>query len=97
MKIKDYFQQGLLSKKIDFFPYPERFCPFCERTLECVDAIHISREQEHYKALYMCMNDQCGAFDMEAKKAYARIYFSSEEAYRILQGKLIYTDKRKQV
>lgn len=79
--IKEYFRNGLLSQKRKDFPYKELNCPFCERELTMVEAIHIESELEHYKALYICFNPECGAYDEAARRAYAKIFYSSPEAY----------------
>lgn len=83
-----------LAKKIDGFPYAERFCPFCERELTLEKAAHIAEEPMHYKALYLCHNPSCGAYDEDAGKAYARVYYSSQEAFEKLElTRLLYERK----
>jgi hypothetical protein len=85
LSIKDYFRDGLLPQLRGNFPYPERFCPYCERELTLIEAIHIQDHLEHYKALYLCLNTECGAYDEAAGQAYARVYYSSNEAYNGLE------------
>lgn len=84
--IRELFKNGLLAKKREFFPYPERHCPFCERELDLVEAIHLEHEPMHYKALFMCFNEECGAYEEEARQAYSRVYYSSQEAFDYLEG-----------
>jgi hypothetical protein len=82
--IREYFRAGLIAQKRNNFSYKELFCPFCERELTIVEAIHIENHLEHYKGLYICFNPECGAYDYEARKAYVKIYYSSQEAYNTL-------------
>lgn len=87
----NYFRDGLIGRKIPHFPYAERFCPFCERQLTLVEAIHVQEAPENYKALFICFNPDCGAYDEAARKAYARVYYSSELAFKGLQASRIIT------
>lgn len=75
---------NLLSKEIKGFPYPVRFCPYCEQELSLEKACHVDARQEVFKALYLCRNKECPASDDLEGKAYARVYYSSDEAYSIL-------------
>lgn len=84
--IREYFRDGLLAQTRTNFPYKELFCPFCEGRLTLVEAIHIEKELEHYKGLYICFNEKCGAYDEDARKAYVKIYYSSQEAYYTLDS-----------
>lgn len=84
---------NLLSKKIDGFPYPERFCPFCERELSLEKTVHLDEAQEIYKALYLCRNTECEAHNELEGKAYARVYYSSDDAYKILAEHRIAYDR----
>lgn len=79
------FSTKLVHKVIDFFPYPERNCPFCEQKLKIFTAIHIQDSMHDYKVVYMCDNKNCGSFDEEAGKRYARVYYSSPEAFKQLE------------
>lgn len=85
VSIEDYFRNGLLPNKRTDFPYPARFCRFCERELQLIDAIHLQDEMESYKALYICLHDDCGAYDEDAGQAYARVYYSSQRAFENLE------------
>lgn len=67
------------------FPYTIRYCPYCERQLTVHRALHIRDEMEHYKAVLICLNPKCEAYDEEAREAYVRVYYSSEKAYNILE------------
>ena len=84
--IREYFRDGLISQKRNNFPYKELFCPFCERELTLIEAIHVENHLEHYKALHICFNKECGAYDEPARRAYAKIYYSSPEAYYTLDS-----------
>lgn len=83
-KLKRFFRGDLIPHKIEGFPYPAKFCRYCERELELMEAIHM-QEAEHFKALYICHNPECGAYDEPAKKAYAYVYYSDVEAWRNLE------------
>jgi hypothetical protein len=75
--LRNFFRGDSLGRIIKNFPYPERFCPFCDQPLKMVDAVHVQDQPETYKALYICLNDKCGAYDEPARKAYAMVYYSS--------------------
>lgn len=75
----------VVPRVIENFPYPQRFCPFCEREITVVNAAHSIDEPIIYKCIYICDNPKCGAFDEEAKKAYARVYYSCEEALQAFE------------
>jgi hypothetical protein len=92
MNYAEFFNQGLIGRIIPAFPYVTRHCPYCDLLCELVEAIHIQDEPEHYKALFLCQNGFCGAFDEEARSQYARVYYSSDEAFRKLEVHRIYTN-----
>lgn len=71
----------ILGGKIKDFPYPEKICPFCTKKLFVVQAIHLSDDKHQYKALYLDPNPNCPVYNENVRKAYARIYYSSEDAY----------------
>lgn len=71
----------ILGRVIPDFPYPEKLCPYCNAKLTVVNAIHYSEDKYHFKALYLDPNPRCPVYDEGAMKAYARIYYSSEEAF----------------
>lgn len=71
----------LIGRVIKDFPYPEKICPYCLKTLVVVNAVHWHEDQYQYKALYLDPNPECPVYDEGARKAYARIYYSSEDAY----------------
>lgn len=71
----------LIGRVIKDFPYPEKTCPYCNAILTVVNAIHYENDKYHFKALYLDPNPRCPVYDEGAKKAYARVYYSSEEAF----------------
>ena len=95
MLLSDFFRGKLIGKRINNFPYPDKYCTYCNKKCDLVDAIHVSEHPEMYKALYICQNPKCDAFDDEAREAYAKVYYSSEEAYAGLEMQRIYFDRKK--
>lgn len=71
----------ILGGKIKDFPYPDRTCPYCNKILTVVNAVHLHTDKFQYKALYFCSNFECPVYDDGARKAYARIVYSSDDAY----------------
>lgn len=71
----------ILGGVIKDFPYPEKICPFCMKKLKVVQAIHLTTDKYQYKALYLDPNPGCPVYDENVRKAYARIYYSSDDAY----------------
>lgn len=71
----------LIGRVIPDFPYPEKICPYCFKKLIVVNAVHWHEDRYQYKALYLDPNPDCPVYDEGARKAYARIYYSSEDAY----------------
>lgn len=71
----------ILGRIIPDFPYPEKICPYCMKKLVLVNAIHYENDKYHYKALYLDPNPNCPVYDEGAMKAYARVYYSSEESF----------------
>lgn len=82
---ENLFSEYVPNRIIPGFPYVERYCPYCERLLKVYRAIHIQDMEEHYKAVLICDNPDCGAYDEETKEAYIRVYYSSEFAYKTLE------------
>jgi hypothetical protein len=74
-------QGHILGGKIKDFPYPEKVCPFCMSKLAVVQAIHLTTDKYQYKALYLDPNPDCPVYEEKVRKAYARIYYSSDDAY----------------
>jgi len=70
----------IIGRVIPDFPYPEKICPYCFKKLVVVNAIHYE-DKYHFKALYLDSNPKCPVYDEGARKAYAKIYYSSEEAF----------------
>jgi len=93
MSINDFFRGNLLGKKIEGFPYPEKYCAYCRNKLSLIDAVHILSEPQSFKALFLCANPSCDAYDEPGRKAYAKIYYSSEHSYRVLEGHRISYDR----
>jgi hypothetical protein len=85
MNYAEFFRGELIGNLIPAFPYAERFCPYCNQPCELVEAIHLQKEPEHYKALFLCQNPRCECYDEEAKSQYARVYYSSNEAFDKLE------------
>lgn len=71
----------ILGKVIKDFPYPVKVCPYCFKELKVVNAIHWQGDDWQFKALYLDANPRCPVYDEGAMQAYARIYYSSEDAY----------------
>lgn len=71
----------IFGRVIPDFPYPEKTCPYCNKVLTVVNAIHYENDKYHYKALYLDPNPRCPIYDENAMRAYARVYYSSEEAF----------------
>lgn len=95
MAYEQYFPEYLLSHRIIGFPYVERTCRYCEQTCELVKVIHLQDTPEHYKALFLCENPRCECYDEEARSQYARVYYSSDEAFRALELHRIWHDVKK--
>lgn len=79
------------------FPYPDKSCALCERPLQLVNAIHSDQDVFHYKAIYVCGYESCPAFDYEGRKAYVKLYYSSEEAYIVFEDILLPVYGRKEL
>lgn len=71
----------ILGRKIEDFPYPVKLCPYCNKELVVVNAVHWEVDKYQYKALYLDPNPLCPIYDEGAYQAYARIYYSSEDAF----------------
>lgn len=94
VSIRADFRQGMIPRIIENFPYPEKFCPFCESKLTLQEAIHSSSEPYYFKALLMCLYEGCEAYDLPSRKAYVKVYYSSQEAYDSLKTNLIYWNEK---
>jgi len=93
--VENYFFDEVLKQDIiSGFPYPEKECPICNKMLRLARVAHITDTPEHYKALYLCVNSKCDAFDV-GKQAYTKMYFSSELAYERLGNLLMALPRRK--
>jgi hypothetical protein len=71
----------IMGRVIKDFPYPVKICPYCMKELKVVNAIHWEEDMYQFKALYLDPNPECPVYDEGARKAYARIYYSSEQSY----------------
>jgi hypothetical protein len=79
----------VLGRVIKDFPYPSRDCALCSRGLKLVNAIHSDQDVYHFKAIYVCAYESCPAFDYEDRKAYVKLYYSSEEAHIVFEDVLL--------
>tara|TARA_B100000586_G_C19873081_1_gene327652 strand:- start:80 stop:385 length:306 start_codon:yes stop_codon:yes gene_type:complete len=79
----------ILGRVIQDFPYPERECALCSRPLQLVNAIHSDQDVHHFKAIYVCGYESCEAFDYEGRKAYVKLYYSSEEAHIVFEDVML--------
>ena len=87
---------SILGRVIKDFPYPEKTCALCDRDLQLVNAIHSDQDMYHYKAIYVCGYSACPAFDYETRKAYVKLYYSSEEAHIVFEEVMLPIYGRKQ-
>jgi len=86
----------ILGRVIQDFPYPERDCALCSRPLQLVNAIHSDQDVHHFKAIYVCGYEACEAFDYEDRKAYVKLYYSTEEAHIVFEDVLLPVYGRKE-
>lgn len=86
---EDMFSEDIPSRIIKGFPYPERFCRYCQRQLLIWKAFHLQDEIDQFKVAYICLNSECDSYDEEARDAYVRVYYSSNYAYEKLNFKLM--------
>ena len=86
----------ILGRVIKDFPYPERDCALCSRPLQLLNAIHSDQDVHHFKAIYVCGYEACEAFDYEGRKAYVKLYYSSEEAHIVFEDVLLPVYGRKE-
>ncbi len=71
----------LMGRVIPDFPYPVKLCPYCNKKLIVVNAVHWQGDEYQFKAVYLDPNPVCPIYNEEAMQAYARIYYSSEDAF----------------
>lgn len=74
------FSLDLIEKRLPDFPYPEKNCVYCSKFMTMVKTYHLVDSPEDYKAIYVCYNPSCDAYDEPAEKAYVRVYYSSKKA-----------------
>lgn len=72
----------ILGKIIDKFPYPEKNCPYCGTKMKLVNAIHNQKDEYHFKALFLDPNPECSSYDEGSNLGYAKIYYSSDDAFK---------------
>jgi len=94
MKLSEVFSSETPGHIIKGFPYPTKVCRHCNDFMELYKVIHIQDAPEEFKAVYLCTNDDCSAYDYPAKKAHVIMYFSSDNAFDKLQGLKIWTDQK---
>lgn len=94
MNLSHFFRGELLGKPINGFPYPDKYCTYCNKKCRMVDAIHVAESPEIFKALFICENEKCEAYDEPARKAYVKVYYSSEEAYQRLELHRIWYERK---
>jgi len=83
--VREAFKGKYVTRLIDGFPYLIKSCRFCKQELLLIEAVHIQGQEEIYKTLYFCENDDCPAYDEPARKQYAKVYYSCEDAYERLE------------
>jgi hypothetical protein len=76
----------VMTQVIKGFPYPERFCVYCEQELSVENAFHAPGNEEVFKCLYQCLNTDCGAYDEEGNMSYVRVYYSCTLAYELYES-----------
>lgn len=79
-------EEVVMGRVIPDFYYPVKICPYCMKELKVVNAIHWSGDIYQYKALYLDPNPDCPVYDEGARQAYARIFYSSEDAFAYFQN-----------
>jgi hypothetical protein len=90
MRIPNNINTGrIFGRVIEGFPYPDKECALCSKPLQLVNAIHSDQDMHHYKAIYVCGFENCPAFDHEGRKAYVKLYYSSEEANIVFEDVLL--------
>lgn len=67
------------------FPYPTRHCPFCNEDCSIINALHVTDTPEIFKAIFMCENTKCNAYDLLERQCYLRVYYSCDEALELFE------------
>lgn len=80
----------LIEHRIPEFPYPEKSCIYCKKNMTLVKTLHFHEFPANYKAIYVCYNKSCPAFDEPAERAYVKVYYSNEYAAKHLDGILLH-------
>lgn len=86
MTIEQLMSIGLIEKRIAGFPYPVKFCVYCNKEMLLVKTLHIQESPENFKAIYVCYNTRCEAYDEPAGRAYVKVYYSTERAASMLDN-----------
>lgn len=74
------FSRNLIETRYPNFPYAEKFCSYCNKQMTLVKSYHLVESPQDYKAIYICYNPSCEAYDEPAQRAYVKVYYSSEVA-----------------
>ncbi len=82
-----------IPRVIPGFPYVSRNCPYCQEPLTMVNVTHVLGEEEHYKAIMICYNGNCGYYDMPCREAYVKVYYSSQRAADELSALMLRFDR----
>lgn len=92
--MSDIWSSDIPNREIDGFPYPEKFCPYCNTLMQMDKVVHIAGSEELFKAIFVCWNRDCGVYDLESRKAYVKIYYSCQEALDMLEGAIFKIDRK---
>lgn len=80
------FSTKLVECRYADFPYPKKLCIYCNKMMTLTKTLHLVNSPSDYKAIYICYNKSCDAYDEPASKAYAKVYYSSPRAAKYLDG-----------
>jgi len=83
--VRESFKGPFVGRIIEGFPYPAKDCRYCYSQLILEQAVHVQGQEEVYKALFFCHNDDCPAYNEPARKQYAKVYYSCDEAFDRLE------------
>lgn len=80
MPYETLFSLNMVDSRYPDFPYPEKFCAYCNKNMTLVKTYHIIDSPHDFKGIYICYNQSCDAYDEPAERAYVRVYYSSPKA-----------------
>jgi hypothetical protein len=80
------FSTNLVQTRFSNFPYAEKFCAYCNKNMTLVKTYHLADFPADYKAIYVCYNSSCEAYDEPAQRAYVKVYYSSELAASMMDN-----------